>query len=155
MNIMQSSTLKFLKIIMVLSSFFSKASEQDETTVQTLSFDNVFLASPYKQVLDACMSLCGDLDVWSSLDSSPDVDFKEPVELLAGKLLFIEQAVASMLAKQTYISYEDLEYLLHVLEGIERESAFLKRALSSECKEILGHLFATMKDTLEKRLALF
>jgi hypothetical protein len=145
------------KVLMIVLSFFILEIKATNPHEHVVSFDNLFVSSPYKQVLDACMGLCGDLDVWHDLLSasrSPDMqDTVSYAQVFAGKMLFIQQSLSTMIAQQQYISLEDLKYILTVIEGIERESAFLKIALSQEHQGIIENIFTTMKHAVEHRLA--
>jgi hypothetical protein len=145
------------KVLIVVSSFFVLETKATNGQEHTLSFDNLLVSSPYKQVLDACMGLCGDLDAWQDLFSgSRNHDTQDVIsyaQLFAGKMLFIQQSLSTMISQQQYISLEDLKYILTVIEGIERESIFLKTVLSQEHQGIIENIFTTMKHAVEHRLA--
>lgn len=86
----------------------------------TLNFDRLFPVTPYKTVLDTCMQVCGEFDAWAAREYSAH-DNELFADIIIGKLFHAYECVESMLHKTAGIPPEDAEYLVSVIEKMQKE----------------------------------
>jgi len=86
--------------------------------VSRISFDKLFPVTPFKKAFNVCMQLYSELDAAQAKALVPDIVVK--------KALGLQMAVDELIQTQEVVSYDDLEYMLALIEHIEtRHTGFL------------------------------
>lgn len=85
-----------------------------------IGFDHLFCTSAYETVFNQCMRLCGEIDRWNELVQT-EQDCDMIAERAIEKLLSLRQEMIAWSKDASVILVVDLEYLLTVVNGLERE----------------------------------
>lgn len=97
------------------------------------------------------MRLCGEIDHWQSFIQS-EQDSCVIAELAMGKLLCLKQEVMALARSKAPVLSYDLEYLVEIITGIEREMLTLFEATLTCRKKILTQLFDEIRMLIGQRL---
>ncbi len=116
-----------------------------------ISFDVLFPATPFKNVLHSCMQIRNAIVSINQYKDKPQ-DYTILIDILLGRMTYLQTRIESMLSDKS-CHMDDLEYLVGILDYMEQETNQLLNDGNHERETVMVKMINGIKNSLEQTLS--